>query len=210
MSTRLLTLAAVLVPSLAHADSALPATQATFHLSAGGELLGGDGAMSGGFRARALLGTSFGSASVRPTVAVGGTYGTGYLHVDDMRALDGRLSLALSTFGPEAQLGLRFANGGFVDNRLYAGFAVLRVAKDRRLQLDAVPGVSEANKRGYRASIGASWIDSIGKAVSRHDRGGRDDALALMFLVLAPSQAELAWERDAGSDRYGVMLGWGL
>jgi hypothetical protein len=125
-----------------------------------------------------------------------------------MRALDGSVSLALTTFGPEAQLGLRFANGGFVDNRIYASFAVLHVNKDRRLALDAVPGVSDSNQRGYRAAIGATWIDTLVTTVSEQHHG-RDHEFDFLTILL-PSQAELAWERDAGSDRYGLMVGWGL
>ena len=171
-------------------------------------MLGGSGGFSAGFRGRALVGTAFGSSSVRPMIAVGGTFGSGYLSVSDMRALDGSVSLALTTFGPEAQLGLRFANGGFVDNRIYGSFAVLHVNKDRRLALDAVPGVSDSNQRGYRAAIGAVWIDAIVKSASEQHYG-RDHEFDFLT-VLLPSQAELAWERDAGSDRYGVMFGWGL
>ena len=121
----------------------------------------------------------------------------------------GSVDLALNTFGPEARLGVRFANGGFVDNRVYASFAALRVNKDRRLALDAVPGVSESNARGYRASLGASWADTIGKHATADHYSGKQDG-ADWLIVLLPSQGEIAWERDAGSNRMGVMLGWGI
>jgi hypothetical protein len=207
MSTRFFVLAALCVPALAQAEP-FPDSSVTVHVVAGAEMLGGGGGFSAGFRGHALVGSSIGSRSVRPSFAVGGTFGSGYLSVSDMRALDGSVSLALTTFGPEAQLGLRFANGGHVDNRIYGSFAVLHVNKDRRLALDAVPGVSDSNQRGYRASFGASWIDALVSKAS--ETPYRRDDMADILTILLPSQAELAFERDAGSARYGVMLGWGL
>jgi hypothetical protein len=207
LSLSLAVASTVAAASPAHAD-AVDSTRTTLQLAAGVEMLGG-AATSAGFRGRALVGTALGDGAVRPELAFGATFGAGTLSVADMRALDGRLSLSLRTMGPEARVGLRFVDGGFVDNRVYASFALLKVDLDRRLAFDAVPGVSDASTRGLRAAIGGSWADSWGKKLGSCC-SGRDDSLVLLFLLLAPQQAELSWERDAGSDRFGVMFGYGI
>jgi hypothetical protein len=75
----------------------------------------------------------------------GATLGLGKLSVDDPRALDGSVDIRYFDYGPEAQLGVRFVNGGIVDTRMFASFAYLRTELDERLMIDAVGGVQRGN-----------------------------------------------------------------
>jgi hypothetical protein len=163
------------------------------HVNGGMELTGGGGAFAAGFRGRVGIGRAFGRGSVRPAVAVGTMFGAGTISVDDPRSLDGSLDIHVRTYGPEAQVALRFLDGGSIDSRIFASAALLRTSMDSRLMYDRVPGVSGASKTGVRLSIGANWADR-----------------AIGTTILLPNQAELVYERDAGSNRYGVMLGWGI
>ncbi|MCX5745113.1 MAG: hypothetical protein NT062_21720, partial [Proteobacteria bacterium] len=163
------------------------------------ELTGGEGVLGVGFRGRLAVGRSFGDGAVRPNVTIGALVGSGRLVVDDPRALGAGLALGYQSYGPELQLGLRFVagDGGHVDSRVFASVSTLRVALDPRLMLDAVPGVSRAGDVGLRASLGGNWIERV----TQVNTGG---------LIFLPQQAEVVWERDAGSTRYGVLLSWGI
>ena len=174
-------------------------------LNGGLELTGGDGAFASAFRGRALIAGSLGSGAVRPQLAIGGTFSAGNIWLDDPRALDGSLSLGYATYGAEAQAGLRFANGGFVDSRIYASLAVFKVSTDERLMYDHVPGISNAAPHGFRAAIGATWVDRL---IATDDDCHRDRCRPLSILL--PHHVELAYERSAGSGRMGVFLGWGI
>jgi len=174
-------------------------TPVGLHMNAGVEILGGSGVSSSGLRTHLGMDKSIGTWRVQPSLGLGITFAYGALRVDDLRALDGRVSIGYRDWGPEAQLGLRWVNGGIVDTRVFASFSYLRVDLDSRLMLDAVEGVE--GSRGMRATIGASWADRI---VS--DRSGDLDWL----LIFAPQQVEAGWLRSAGSDRFGVTLSYGI
>ena len=198
---RFIILLALCVPAVARAQ---PATDVRINGGFGSEILGGRNVHSGGGRLNGMLTFALGEARIRPTVGIGGTLSFGELSVKDMRALDGKVDLAMATYGPQAQVGLRWVDGGFLDNRIYASFALLRVSLDSRLMLDAVPGVG--GTIGMRGAIGASWADTM--YVKIKDDGS--DPTASLLRWIAPTQFEVAWERGAGSNRYGIMLGWGL
>ena len=163
------------------------------HGTGGFEFVGGDGAFAAGVRGRISLARAFGHGDVRPQVAFGAMVASNELWVDDPRALHGSLGLGLFTYGPELQLGLRFADGGHTDSRVFLSGALLEVDTDDRLDMDYVPGVSSASPFGYRLSLGANWCDAF------------DD-----YKVLLPQQVELSWEHDAGSDRFGLTFSYGI
>ena len=210
----------LLVPVLAHADPSGSASASSsygfalpfdidpeLHLDAGFELLGG-GAMSYGFRGQALVGARIGHGDRRLTLAVGATYGSGELQVDDKRGLDGTVTLDLSSWGPEAQAGIDFTHGTLGGSRLFASFALLHVTTDSRLRLDMVPGVAPG-AGGTRAAIGMNFAELLVKA-AEHDGNGKDASQGWCLAVLTPQQVEVSWERDAGSDRVGVAMSWGI
>lgn len=210
MLTRLLALVLSLaVPSLAVAEERLadPPVLLAPHANVGFEVLGGT-MTSAGVRAHLGLATAFGAGRVRPELGLGVTWGLAALSVEDPRALDGSVSLGHADWGPEAQLGLRFVDGGAVDTRVFASFAYLRTDLDDRLEMDPIPGVE--GRTGMRASLGANWADRSGRvAAGTSHRSDKDDAFDWLIL-LAPQQVELTWERSAGSDRIGATFGWGI
>lgn len=208
--TRLLVLVFMAVPALAHAEheTAEPPVAIAPHATVGVEVLGGDATTAGG-RAHLGLSTAFGTGRVRPQLGLGITWGWSTLSVSDPRALDGSVSLGHVDYGPEAQLGLRFADGGLVDTRVFASLAYLRTDLDDRLEMDPVPGVE--GRTGLRASIGANWADRAARAAtSRRHRDSDKDGMFDWMILLLPQQAEVAWQRSAGSDRVGISLGWGI
>lgn len=173
-------------------------TPVGLHINAGSELLGGRGISSSGLRTHLGLDKSIGRSRIQPSLGMGVTFAYGSLHVEDARSLDGRVSLGYRDWGPEAQLGVRWANGGIVDTRVFASFSYLRVDLDSRLMLDAVANVG--GDRGMRATLGASWADRL---VTR-----RGDLAWL--LIFAPQQVEAGWLRSAGSDRFGLTFSYGI
>lgn len=176
------------------------------HVNIGFELLGGRDVFQGGTRAHVGIDKALGSHGVQPSIGVGGTFGLSSLSVSDPRALDGTVTIGHFDWGPEAQLGLRWVDGGAVDSRVFASFAYLFTNLDDRLMLDPIEGVQ--GTRGMRASLGASWADRAGRAAVASGHG-EDDRYDWMIL-LAPQQLEITFERSAGSDRYGVTMSWGI
>jgi len=156
---------------------------------------------SSGLRTHLGVDKSVGTWHVQPDLALGVTFAYGALGVEDARALDGTVSIGYRDWGPEAQLGLRWVDGGIVDTRVFASFSYLRVDLDSRLMLDAVEGVG--GNRGMRATIGATWADRVFR--DRGENSGID-----WLLLFAPQQVEAGWLRSAGSDRYGITLSWGF
>lgn len=189
----LVTLFAAATP--AHAD------QLNVHANGGLEILGGADALSVGFRAHAGIGRSFGTGNVQPTLSAGGTFGYANLGVSDPRALSGTVHLGLLEYGPEVTVGLRFANGGWADSRVFVSGAWTFVDVDDRLMLDAIDGVEGG--QGKRLGIGANWCDRL----LRYESGRKQSEVLMLFL---PQQIELTFERSAGSDRYGATLSWGI
>ena len=177
-------------------------TPVGLHANAGFEVLGGGGGVtSSGLRTHLGVDKSVGTWHVQPDLALGVTFAYGALGVEDARALDGTVSIGYRDWGPEAQLGLRWVDGGIVDTRVFASFSYLRVDLDSRLMLDAVEGVG--GNRGMRATIGATWADRVFR--DRGENSGID-----WLLLFAPQQVEAGWLRSAGSDRYGITLSWGF
>ena len=213
MIRTILTLACFL-PAIAAADPSSETTTTASpnyapvapHVNGGLELMGGGGAFSAGFRGHLGLDKSIGVERMQPMFGIGVTFGAGVLSVSDPRGLDGSVTLGHMDFGPEAQVGVRWVNGGLVDTRLFASFAYLHTRLDHRLMLDAVHGVEGTT--GMRATIGFNWADRIFSGSHEH-HGGKDIDLGWLA-VFAPQQIEIGWERSAGSDRGGVTLGWGI
>ena len=176
-------------------------TPVGLHANAGVELLAGSGVTSSGLRTHLGIDKSVGTSHVQPDLALGVTFSYAAIGVSDARALDGTVSIGYRDWGPEAQLGLRWVDGGIVDTRVFASFSYLRVDLDSRLMLDAVEGVG--GNRGMRATIGATWADRVFR--DRGEESGLD-----WLLLFAPQQVEAGWLRSAGSDRFGVTLSWGF
>jgi len=171
-------------------------------VNGGFELGVGPGRTSTVFRMAALAGGSFGSGSVRPQFAIGGVFSAGTLWhwSEDSR---GRQT-DYGTYGGELQLGLRFVDGGYIDSRLYLSAAAFRV----RLAEGARDAWSSASP-GYRFGIGTTFADRLG-GVWRDRNQDRRTREHWYVLLLIPHHYEIAYERSAGSDRVGVMVGWGL
>jgi hypothetical protein len=182
-------------------ERGLLSTPVGLHANAGVEILGGSNVTSSGLRTHLGIDKSVGTSHVQPDLALGVTFSYAALGVSDARALDGTVSIGYRDWGPEAQLGLRWVDGGIVDTRVFASFSYLRVDLDSRLMLDAVEGVG--GNRGMRATIGATWADRVFR--DRGENSGLD-----WLLLFAPQQVEAGWLRSAGSDRYGVTLSWGF
>src|SRR5206468_4290746 len=107
--------------------------------------------VSTALRFHAGVSMAFGDGRVRPMVALGGTLADGELSIDDPRALTGSLAFSYVEYGPEAQIGIRLVNGGYVDTRFFLAAAYLRTAIDPRLTIDSVQGVVAATS-GFRLS----------------------------------------------------------
>lgn len=150
------------------------------------------------WRTHVGLSYALGGGRIRPTIGGGATFGWGTLSAADARALDGTVDVGYLDLGPELQVGLRFADGGVVDTRVFASAAYLRTDLDERLMLDAVGGIG--GTRGMRFSVGVNWADQIVKSRS-------EDAF---WWFLLPQQAELQWTDSAGSRRMGVTLSYGI
>ncbi|MBX3155787.1 MAG: hypothetical protein KF773_07300 [Deltaproteobacteria bacterium] len=182
------------------------------HLNIGAELLAGQsqGQAMTSFIARIHVGFSnpIGRGRVRPILGIGATAGMGILNVEDRRGLDGTVDLGHLDYGPEVQVGLRFVNGGHVDTRLFATLAYLRTNLDKRLELDAIPGVG--GREGIRAALGINFADRIGVVMMGGTTRSRRRDKAEWYIAMVPQQVELAWERSAGSDRVGAAIGWGI
>lgn len=179
------------------------AASPTIYLDLGGEaLVANNGVSTDAVRIHGGLTQAFGGGSVRPFIGAGGTFAGGELHKDDMRALDGTLSLGYLEYGPEAMVGLRFVDGGYADTRIFASAAYLFTSIDQRIAIDAVAGVGNTS-HGFRAALGANWADKLG-ALSMRDR----QIGWMIFLV--PQQIELDYETSLGTTRYGVTLSYGI
>jgi len=171
------------------------AASPTIYFDVGGEALAaGNGVSTDGMRLHGGLTQAFGDGSVRPFIGAGGTFGGGNLHKDDMRALSGTLSLGYLEYGPEAMVGVRFVDGGYLDTRVFASAAYLFTNIDQRIAIDAVDGVGNTS-RGFRAAIGANWADRFENS---------------WILYLLPQQIEVDYERSLGTARYGVTLSYGI
>lgn len=191
------------IPSLALADELGGVDP---HLNVGFEVLGGANVFSGGVRTHVGMDRTFGHGHVRPSIGVGATFGLANLQLDDSRALDGSVGVGHYDYGPELQLGLRWANGGIVDTRVFASVAYLKVDVDDRLMLDPIAGVVGGS--GLRASVGATWTDALARLATSNR--GDDTDISGLLLFLVPQQAEIVFERSAGSDRYGFAASWGF
>ena len=182
------------------------ASAPSIYVTLGGEFLGGGSVTTAATRFHGGVTQAFGGGSVRPFLGAGGTFAGGDLMRDDPRALDGTLSLGYLEYGPEAQIGLRFVNGGYVDTRLFASASYMWTDIDHRIMLDPVAGVGNT-AHGLRASLGVNWEDHYAKWVL-DGKGGKDDMTWLVYLL--PSQIEVDYERSLGSTRYGVTLSYGI
>lgn len=183
------------------------ASAPSIYVTFGGEVLGGEGGITtAATRFHGGLTQAFGGGSVRPFLGAGGTFAGGDLSKDDVRALDGTLSLGYLEYGPEALVGLRFVNGGYVDTRLFLSAAYLWTDIDHRIMLDPVGGVGNTT-HGLRASLGVNWEDHFAHWVM-NGKGGKDDMTWLVYFL--PQQIELDYERSLGGTRYGVTLSYGI
>lgn len=202
-------LALAALGSPAHADPAATerGVSIALHLTTGGEILGNADVTSSAWRSYlgmdAVLGRGRG---LRPTLGLGGTLARGSFQIPDARALGDMLSINYFEVGPEVRLGLRWVDGGIVDTNLFASFAYVHTDADKRLAIDPVGGVIPG-RWGLRAALGVNWAQQIGRIAGR-STGRKDDASWL--IVLLPEQLELAWERSLGSDRYGVVISYGI
>jgi hypothetical protein len=180
----------------------------TMIASFGLELMGGADTFQTTGRSRlGLLGAIRTRGDVQPVVSLGATFAPGTLSAADPRALDGDVTLGYFDYGPELQLGLRFGRRGFVRDRVFASFSYLATHLDQRLALDQVGDVG--GTRGFRTTVGGSWARSLGRAALSSRDGDRYDITSLLMLIL-PQQAELGWQRSAGSDRFGVTFSYGI
>ena len=180
------------------------AHRVTPHATVGGEVLVGAETLSAGARSHVGADLVLGDAGVRPSLGVGATIGFGQLSADDPRALDGSVDFGYLDYGPELALGLRWVDGGLVDTRVFVSAAYLVTDLDDRLMLDPIDGVG--GTRGLRAAIGANWADAMWR-IAGQDRSKNSGDFVLYFM---PTQAELAWVRSGGSDRFGATLAWGF
>lgn len=189
-------------------DSPTPIqTKLGFNAVIGSQIVGGHGAYSGGFHADAALNVALGEGTRRVMVGAGAMLGLGAITIDDMRADDGEVDLDTFTYGPQAQLGIRFGNSRFVDNRVYLSAALLRVDLHQRVATD--PALNPGNGWGTRLAIGGSWMGSYLEGPNS-DSGDEADPLAEILFWIAPTQGQLVWEHDVDSNRFGVVFGWGL
>ena len=185
------------------------ADQPAATLNAGLEVLFGGESVSGGLRVHGGFGRSFGSGALQPTVSVGGTLAWGSISVDAPMASDPRVSATLFEIGPEVILSLRFANGGWVDKRLFVAGAAFFSRSDKGSAVGEV--LEGAPQHGFRLGVGANWLDAW--LVDEHEGGFSSDATNRKIdavMMLFPHQVELVWERSLGLDRFGVAMAWGL
>ncbi len=209
------TLVTLLTLATLAATARADAPRVTGHVEAAFSLLGGDRTISTSFRGYAGGSLALGpAAATRPFLGAGLHLGTGALHVDDPRALDGSVELTYATVGPELRAGVAFVDGGYVDSQLYLAFAPTAVRVDDRLRLDAVDGVVAG--RGFRAAVGVTFGDRYYPAVAdsifaaHHGSGSSSGDGMMLVAFLVPVTFEVEMERGAGSDRYGVSFGWGF
>ncbi len=188
---------AVAMPGNARAD------QTSIHANGGIEVLGSGDAVSAGLRLHAGYGRSFGSGSVQPTVAIGATFGWGSLHVDDAGSPTGATSTALLEAGPELTLALRFADGGWADNHVFATAAWMYASVDEEQDGRTITGVDPGS--GMRFGLGVSWVGTTARAIATST--AKSDGA---FMWIVPQQLELVFERSGGFDRYGAVLAWGV
>lgn len=170
-----------------HADQ----PSATFNI--GGEALWGTGgSYSGGVRVHGGYGRSFGDGHIQPTVTIGATAALGAVR----DPADPDRSLGLYELGPELSLALRFADGGWADKRVFVNAAAL--------------GPLGNGGTGFRLGAGVNWLDAIVDVMDdAQSQAYGDHRDAIMYAIL-PDQLELAWERSVESDRFGVVVAWGL
>jgi hypothetical protein len=194
-------LVATLAPSLAAAD---PPDPILYHVSGGVEIESDGNITSVAFRAHGLIGHAFGDGAVRPELAAGGTLGLGGLFVPDPRAVSGDLSLSNYTYGPEAQIALQLYDGSAPTTRIFASAAYLYDTLDPRLAMDPVPGVG--GDRGHRYSVGVNFAHTL---VHNEDCANNNHC-ELILAILLPQQIEISVEDEAGSQRWGATLSWGI
>lgn len=212
MSSRILPLVCLVgcitgLCSEAFAESEAPtATKLGFNAVLGSQIVGGHAAYSAGFHADAAINVTLGEGTRRLMVGGGALLGLGSISVDDMRADDGAVGLDLFTYGPQAQVGLRFGNSRFVDNRVYLSAALLRVQLHQRLATD--PSPNPGSRWGTRMALGGSWMGSYLEGPKSDSSD--EDPLAEILFYIAPTQGQVVWEHDVDSDRFGVVFGWGL
>ena len=177
-----------------------------WHATIGAEVLGGD-AFSVGFRHNlGITRNLLPHARVSPSIGVLVTFGSSYISVDDTRALDGSLKIGQVDFGAGAQAGLSVHPVGFVESRLFVTGALLRVVVDDRLRFDQVAGIVDT-PYGYRATAGINWFSTL---LANSDDNNNDKEDLSWLAILLPHQLEFAWQRSAGSDRYGAAMSWGF
>lgn len=189
-----------LAPGLASADDQ-PGIAWSPHASVSLEIVGGGDQLAVIGRLQTGASVALGTGKVRPIAGFGATLGLGSVSFDDPRALDGSVSLGMVDYGPQLQLGVRWGNGGWVDNRAFASVAYLRTSVDDRVRYDPIVGADQT--WGVRASIGASWAGYVG------DELAGDDQTSLLLAFL-PQQTEVVWHRSLGADHFGVAFGWGF
>lgn len=184
-------LASLVVIGVASPAAYADQPSATFNI--GGELLWGAGrAYSGALRVHAGYGRSFGDGHVQPTVTLGATASAGTIRDPD----DPDRYLGVYELGPELSLALRFADGGWADQRVFVNAAVLGPLGNR--------GV------GFRLGAGVNWLDAIVDAMDGAQNQHYGNQHESFIYALLPAQLELAWEHSIESDRFGFALAWGL
>lgn len=189
--------------TLAHAG------QNSATLNAGLELLIGGDATSGGLRVHGGFGHSFGDGGIQPTLSIGGTLGYGSLSVDAPMVPEGRARAAHLQLGPEITLALRFANGGWIDKRVFVSVAGFYSHVDEDSPVG--PILDAAPQRGFRIGAGVNWLDALlpGKNEPSFSNN-RSQQMTDRLAVMLPHQIEVVWEDSLGLPRFGVTLAWGL
>jgi hypothetical protein len=226
MSPRcLVVLAIALASPLTHAESLDPAPTADpvadlaahLRLSVGGEATFGGDHTASLFRATTGYDHVYGSGLIRPAAGLGVTVGAGCYFANNRDQLEmpqptsragapiDRATVgadqdssdrcaSLFDFGPELVVGLRIHTPpSSIDTRLYASAAPLlyRIAGQ-----DAGLGV--------RAAAGMTLVNLYRKLWDAPDAGPS------FLLVFMPWQAEVVYEHEAGADRVGFSLAYGI
>jgi hypothetical protein len=193
MANRVVALAVLLAPALAAAEP----LDGEVHATGGYELASGSHMMTSVFRANALLGGHSSRGAVRPSIAVGATFDTGWLYTDAMQPAGNWKSVgSWKGVGPELQ-------GGVVVSglRVYGSFAFVDTFRQQM-----------PSSWGERAAIGlnysyaeAEWAQETD---GRYGKDSTDVARPLVFLL--PEQFEAVYEHDDVGGRVGFAVSWGL
>jgi hypothetical protein len=167
-------LALLLLSTTAHAD---PADFGELHATAAGELTFSDTESAFGFRGQFLLGKSIKTKSEqRPSFSIGPTFGAGTMQLETSEWASYR------NIGIVGQLGLRFVNGGYVDDRIYVSLSILHATLDHQRAV------------GVRGAFGVNAADVLYHAK----------------LAALPHAWEFVVENDGRGTRAGFTVGYGI